>query len=180
MWFSPRVEGVGSIRAEPQAFVAAFARRIETGLFGVAPSRRSRYVVTRQGRDGLAFRATTWLTAFNVGLNDVELAIFPDRRVRYTIQYRRWAGYALLGGAAFLLLFGTFLLAFDIRSYIERNALSRVPSLSLEANVAIAWAMAFFWGLAWPWILIALHKRPLGRLMERLIAEADAAAMKST
>jgi multisubunit Na+/H+ antiporter MnhB subunit len=86
----------------------------------------------------------------------------------------------LLGGVAFALVFGAFLLTFDIRSYIERNAASRVPGLSLDTNVAIAWAMAFFWGLVWPWILIAFYKRPLGRMMERLIAEVDAAAMKST
>src|ERR1700704_1504663 len=134
MWFSPRVEGAVGIRAEPQAFVSAFARRIETGLFAGAPPRRSRYVVTRQGKDGLAFRATDWLTAFTVGLNDVDLAVSSDRRVRYTIQYRRWAGYVLLGGVAFALVFGAFLLMVDIRGYIERNPASRVPGVSLDTD----------------------------------------------
>ena len=166
-----------SIRAEPQAFVSAFARRIETGLLAATSPRRSRYIVTRQGRDGLAFRATDWLTAFAVGLNDVDLAVSADRRVRYTIQYRRWAGYVLLGSAAFLLAFGAFLLLFDIRGYIEQHAASRVPGLSLDQNVAVAWAMAAFWGLVWPWILIAFYKASLRRLMEQLIAEVDAASM---
>jgi hypothetical protein len=38
--------------------------------------------------------------------------------------------------------------------------------------------MALFWGFAWPWLLIALHKRPLRRLMNQIIVEVDAAAMK--
>lgn len=118
------------------------------------------------------------MTALNVGLNDVELAVSSDRRVRYTIQYRRWACYALLlcGGLGLVLV--TFFVMFDIRGYIARHAESRVPGLSIEQNIAIAWAMAFFWGFAWPWILIALHKRPLRRSMAQLIAEVDAVSMK--
>lgn len=36
--------------------------------------------------------------------------------------------------------------------------------------------MAAFWGFRWPWLLVAFHKRPLHHLMDRLIAEVDAAA----
>ena len=180
MWFLPREEGAASIRADPQAFISSFARRIETGLLGDRSSRRCRYLVTRQGSEGLAFRATDWMTAIAVGLNNVELAVSSDRRVRYTIRYLRWARYALLGCGAFGLVFGAFLLMFDIRGYIEQHAASRVPGLSLETNIAIVWTMVFFWGFVWPWILIALHKKPLGRLMERLIAEVEAVSMKGT
>jgi hypothetical protein len=142
--------GAVSIRAEPLAFVSAFVRRIEIGLLGSTSPRRSRYVVTRQESDGLAFRATDWLTAFDVGLNEVDLAISSDRRVRYTIQYWRWASYALLGGVAFSLVLGGLFLLGDLRDYIERHAFSRVPGLSIDQNVAIAWTMIVFWGLAFP------------------------------
>jgi hypothetical protein len=49
-----------------------------------------------------------------------------------------------------------------------------IPGLSIEQHVLVAWAMVVFWGFVWPWLLIALHKRPLRRLIERLIAEVDA------
>jgi hypothetical protein len=180
MWFSPRVEGTSSLHAEPRAFVSTFARRIESGLFPRASSRRNRYVVTHQGSDRLAFRATHWLTAVNVGLNDVELTVSSDGRANYTIQYRRWANYALVWSAFIgLLLIASFVL-FDIRSYIASHAMSRIPGLSIDQNVVIAWAMAMFWGFVWPWLLIALHKKPLRRLMEQLIAEVDAASMGRT
>jgi len=68
------------------------------------------------------------------------------------------------------------LLLFDIRDYVARHPASAFPGLSLDQNVAIAWVMALFWAFAWPWILIALHKGPLRRLMEHLIAEIDAEA----
>ncbi len=180
MWFFPRVEGTSTVRAEPREFVSTFARRIETGLFPRASSRRNRYVVTRQGADVLAFRATNWMTSFNVGLNDVELTVSSDGRANYTIEYRRWAYYVLLLSAGIGLVLIAGFVMFDVRGYIAGHAVSRVPGLSIDQNVVIAWAMALFWGFVWPWILIALHKKPLRRLMEQLIAEVDAASMRST
>jgi hypothetical protein len=38
--------------------------------------------------------------------------------------------------------------------------------------------MAFFWGFVWPWILIALHQKPLHQLMRRLIGDIDGSAAK--
>jgi hypothetical protein len=90
MWFLPRTESSAPIRSEPESFVQAFARRIESGLLPRASARRSRYAVVRHGPDGLAFRARDWLTAVNVGLNEVELSASPGR-ARYRIEYRRWA-----------------------------------------------------------------------------------------
>ena len=170
------IEGTTAVRSEPRSFVAAFARRIATGLLRGGSPRRSRYVVTREEADRLEFRADNGWTAFNVGLNEVELAVSPDRQVRYRVRYPRWAAYALAGSGAFGLVFIGFLLLFDIRDYVARHPASAFPGLSLDQNVAIAWVMALFWGFAWPWILIALHKGPLRRLMEHLIAEVDAEA----
>ena len=172
------VEGTAAIRAQPRAFIAAFERRIEAGLLRGAPRDRSRYLVTRSADDGLGFRAADGWTALYVGLNEVELAVSPDGQVRYGIQYPRWAGYGIaLGGAIGLALIAFFLL-FDVHGYMDRHPEYGLPGLSTEQNVAIGWAMALFWGFVWPWVLIALHKRPLRRLMEQIIAEVDAAALE--
>jgi hypothetical protein len=68
------------------------------------------------------------------------------------------------------------LLGTDVRGYIARHPNSMVPGLSVEQNLAIAWVMVLFWGFVWPWLLIAMHKRPLRQLVTRLIAEVDAQA----
>lgn len=107
------------------------------------------------------------------------MKVFPDGRVRYAIRYPRWAGYAVALSAALGIILMAFFLTFDLRRYIASHAASRIPGLTLDQNVAIAWAMAVFWGFAWPWILIPLHKRPLRRLMEQIIGEVDAAASEA-
>ena len=33
--------------------------------------------------------------------------------------------------------------------------------------------MVLFWGFIWPWLLIAIHKRPLHRLVARIVSEVD-------
>jgi hypothetical protein len=174
-----RTEGTTSIRADAQAFASTFVQRIEIGLLPGTSPRRNQYAVTRQGSGGLAFRATNWLTAFNAGLNDVEIAITSDGRVRYTIQYGRWAASLLLFCVALILVLAAFPLIFDIRAYIDRHAASRVPGLSTGQNVAIFWAMLVFWAMVWPWIMVGFHKKPLRRLMERIIAEVDVRSIGS-
>ncbi len=173
------VKGTETIHARPQAFIAAFVRRVESGLLSGTPSRRSSYLVTRKSADGLEFRAVDWLTAFNVGLNDVELTISPDGRTQFQIRYARWAGYALALGAAIGLAFIAIFLTFDIRGYIARHPESRFGGLSTDQNVVLAWAMALFWAFIWPWLLILMHQRPLRRLMKRLIAEVDNTALET-
>src|SRR5438105_13841942 len=154
-----RTEGTVGIRAGAQAFVCAFAQRVETGLLAGAAQRRNRYVITRRGSDGVAFRAMDWLTAFNVGLNDVEITTASEGKVRYTIQYRRWAAYVLLFGVAFALVLGALPIFFDRSGYIERNAVSRMPGLSIDQNVTIFWAMGVFSAFAWRAIIVRLHQK---------------------
>src|SRR5437867_7869443 len=130
------VEGTETIRSQPQAFIAAFVRRVKEGLLG---SRRSNYRVTRESADALEVRADDWLTAINVGLNEVDLAVSPDGTVHFAIRYPRWAGYVIALGAALALAFIAILLTFDIRSYIAGHPESRFPGLSIDQNVAVAW-----------------------------------------
>jgi hypothetical protein len=120
-------EGTTAIRSQPRAFVAAFARRIATGLFPGAPPKRTLYTVTREGGDSLQFRAANWCPAINVGLNDVELAA-GGGRVRYTVRYPRWAVYvvALSDVIGFALI--AFLLLFDVRAYLARHPAATLPA----------------------------------------------------
>jgi hypothetical protein len=169
------VEGSTAIRSEPRAFVAAFARRVSIGLIPRAAPARNRYAVTREGGDSLQFRAVGWWTAIAVGLNEVQLAAAPGR-VRYGVRYPRWATFVLALSDLLGMTLVVFFVLFDIREYLAAHPGGTVPGLSLDQNVALAWAMALFWGFAWPWIVIAGHRRPLRRLIEGLIAEVDAAA----
>ena len=171
-------EGVTTVRARAPAFIASFNRRVECGLLTGAPDSRSRYRVTRQSSSDLAFHAIDWWTAINAGLNDVEIAVASDGRVQYAIRYPRWAAFVVALGAAVGLMLIAVFFVIDIRAYIAQHPASRIGRLSMDANVAIAWGLVLFWGFVWPWMLIALHKRSLRRLMERLIAEVDASAAR--
>ena len=178
MWAFASTQGSATIRADARSFLEGFRRRIEAGLLGGHPHRRSRYAVTRVGMDALEFRAEDWLTAFNVGLNEVEITVTTPGRVDYHVCYPRWARSAVGLSAAFGITFAIFLLAFDLRTYLAGQSDLSTLLLSPEQGVAVAWAMAIFWGAIWPWILIALHKRPLRGLMDRLIAEVDRDAVQ--
>src|SRR5262245_43029793 len=84
-------------------------------------------------------------------------------------------GILRLGLSAVLGLIGlVLLLTLDVRGYIEDDATARLSGLSVDENLGIAWIMVVFWGFVWAWLLIALHKRPLRRLVERLVREVDA------
>jgi len=176
--FRPTVEGTVAVRSPGPLFIGAFAHRVEAGLLGGTPARRWHYEVTEQERARLRFRARDWSTALNVGLNDVDVASAPDGSVRYKISYVRWAGYVLALGTVIGLILIAFLMSVDLRTYLLRSPGVAALGLSPEQNVVLAWSMALFWGFGWPWILIALHKKPLQRLMQRLITEVDATAAR--
>ena len=76
---------------------------------------------------------------------------------------------ALLGLGGLVLLVG-----FDARGYIASHPSAQVPGLSLDQNLMVAWTMVLFWGFVWPWLLVAMHKRPLRQLVTCLITEVDA------
>jgi hypothetical protein len=176
MRWRPELEGSASIRSASGPFMQAFAERVKAGLLTGRPHPRSNYVLDRAGPDQLFVRAADWKTAINVGLNQLELRHVPPDRIQYTVRYWRWAQYALGLGAAIGVIGLALLLGADARGYIERNPNSMIPGLSVGQNLAVAWAMALFWGFVWPWLLIAMHKRPLRQLVARLIAEVDARA----
>lgn len=176
MNFSPQIEGAVAIRSDAPHFIEALRRRVGAGLLTGQPHPRSNYGITGSHSGHLVVRAADWWTAINVGLNEVDLDLRRAGSVRYRVRYWRWARYAIalsgiLGGIGIALL-----LSVDVRGYIAQHPNSMLPGLSLDQNLFIAWIMVLFWGLVWPWLLIAMHKQPLHGLVVRVITEVDTQA----
>lgn len=171
---APHVSGTIAIRSSTAAFLQAFQRRVGAGLLAGKRHPRSNYRVTKVAADRLHVRAEDWWTAMNVGLNELDLCVAQRGSVRYDVRYWRWAAYAFALSGSLGLIGLVLLLTLDVRTYIARHPERMIPGLSVDGNLSIAWAMVIFWGAVWPWLLIVLHKRPLRRLVERLVAEVDA------
>jgi len=176
--FAPRIEGTAFIQAPPSAFLSGFRRRAENGLLSGRPHARSNYAVTRAEADRLRVSAVDWRTAFNVGLNEIELLATKAGVVDYRIGYKRWAAYAVALSAAIAVTMIGVLLSIDLHTYIENHRGTVFPGLSVDQQVRVAWALVVFWGFVWPWLLIAFHKRPLRQLFERIVSEVDAVALE--
>jgi hypothetical protein len=179
MIFHPQFEGSVSIASAALPFIEAFTTRVAAGLLTGTSHPRSRYLVHDTGPERLAVSAADWWTALNVGLNEIELRLPGDGFVHYRVRYWRWALFGLGLGGVLSIVGLALLLGTDVRAYIERHSNSMVPGLSVEQNLWIAWVMVLFWGFAWPWLLIAMHKRPVRALLERIIADVDAGAAGS-
>jgi len=173
MMFTPRVEGTVPVQSSAAQFVSAFRQRVVAGLLMGRPHPRSNYQIVDADASMVHVRAANNWTAISVGLNDLELRLRSGGSVHFRVEYWRWAAYAV-GFSGLLGLMGLILLVtLDVRSYIADHASARLPGLSIDQNLALAWAMVLFWGFMWPWLLIALYKRPLRRLVERLVREVD-------
>ena len=175
MTLAPRIEGELPIRSSGWQFIAAFRRRVTEGLLSGRPHPRSNYQVVEDEPGFLRVRAVSYWTALNVGLNDVELRLSSSGSVRFRVRYWRWASY-VVGLSGTLGLIGVALLMTDARGYVDRHSSTLLPGVSAEQNVILAWVLVVFWGFLWPWVLIAMHKRPLRGLVERLVRDVDAAA----
>jgi hypothetical protein len=172
----PAVQGTCSIRRSAADFLDAMKRRVEAGLPSGRPHPRWRYAVTHAGSTALHISAVGWLTAINVGLNEVDLQVVRPGVVRYDVRYWRWARYVIALCASLGAIGLALLLFADVRGYVAAHPHGMIPGLSMDQNVLVAWASVLFWGFLWPWLLIPLHKRPLRRLIERMISEVDAGA----
>ena len=82
------------------------------------------------------------------------------------------AGSALLG----LVLIAFFVL-YDLRDYLAGHSrLHACPACRWTRTSRWPGPWRSFWGFVWPWILIAMYRRPLRRLIDQMISEVDAAA----
>lgn len=175
----PELEGTVSIASPADRFFHACRQRVAAGLLTGQPHPRSNYVVSGASHDHVEIRAADRTTSSNVGLNTVVLRYVHPGTIHYRIQYWPWARFALGLSGGIGLIGIILLLGFDVRGYIADHESSMVPGLSIEQNLGIAWLMVLFWGFVWPWLLIAMHKRPLRELITRLIAEMDAAGVSA-
>lgn len=169
---APHIEGTVQIRSNPNGFVQAFEHRVQAGLLTGRAHPRSNYRALRVGAEQLHISAADWLTAFNVGLNEVELQAVPGS-VHYQVWYWRWTRFVLLFSGGLGAIGLMLLQILDVRTYIANHPGSMIPGLSVDHNLQVAWSLFVFWGFVFPWLLIAMHKRPLRRLVERLIADVD-------
>lgn len=160
--FKPWFEGELSSDRVPDDFLARMERRVRDGLFVPGSHARANYRVRSSSREALAFEAADFLTAWNVGLNEVELRRSTRSTIAYRVEFRRWALYAVIHGA----LLGAALAG----SYMVFPALRRDVA-SFANGPALFWGMGFFWALCWPWLLTALHRPFARRALERILRE---------
>jgi hypothetical protein len=172
----PEIRGRLTIRSEPEQFFTAFRRRVASGLLTGSPHRRSNYTAAAADARHLSVRAADWKSAINVGLNDLAFEFAGDGILRYRVRYWRWTLYCVALGAVLAATGIALVLTFDVRSYLTQAPGRMLWGLSVEQNMALLWAFIVFWGFVWPWLLVALHKRPLHALVKRLVAAVDESA----
>jgi hypothetical protein len=160
--FRPEFDGQLTLEPLPDDFAERIERRVVDGLF--VPGRRDRadYHVTAKDRDAITFEARGFLTTWNVGLNVVTVRRSGRDQIRYHVSYWGWTRFAVLLGAGLGLVLATCYLA--------------VPHLvwdiaSNPSHRPIFWAMVAFWSLLWPWLLTALHRRPVEMALQRILRE---------
>jgi len=174
----PEIEGDLPIHSSNECFIASLRQRVETGLIAGHPGPRQDYEVIQFGQKTIGVRATSWITAINVGLNDLLLDFSESGTVSFQLRYWRWATYCIalcgiLGFAGIAMFY-----AIDIRRYITNHPNARIPGLTIDQNVYLAWGNILFWGFIWPWILVATHKGQLKKLLARIFSEVDSNAIK--
>jgi len=176
---SPRFNGKIDIASPTPAFFEAMKARVQVGLLTGKPHWRSRYVVTGHTEQELAIHASDFITAINVGLNEIVLRKAGDRSLEYSVIYWRWAAYVVgLGALLGIALIVSFLLL-GIESELGRYAFGADPASNRTIGVALFCALVLFWGGIWPWILIAMHKPFARKLLDRIIREVDVAAQQT-
>ena len=158
--FLPVFEGRMSLPSIPHDFASRLAERVRTGLLVPGSRRRANYAVQSENRDRIAFRAATFSTAIAVGLNDVVVERRDSTTLSYRVRFWRWTLYGVS-------LCAVIFVALAIGGLVwERKALDAHPY-----NPLLFWVQLGFWGLAWPWILTAVHKRFAARCLERILRE---------
>ncbi len=177
MAFQPEIRGILKIRSEPELFFRAFRRRVKSGLLTGAPHPRSNYIATTVDPHHLSIRAADWKSAVNVGLNDLDVEWAGKGSLRYRVRYWRWTLFCVALGAVLAAIGIALALAFDVRGYLTRGPESMRWGLSVDQSIALLWAFIVFWGFVWPWLLVALHKRPLRSLVKRLVTAVDESAV---
>lgn len=159
--FRPAFEGSVSADPVPDDVFDRIERRLADGLLVPGSRRRASYRVTTRSADSLEFEAVGFLTAYAIGLNHVRLQRTDRTTIAYQVDFARWNRYAVIHGLLVGLAAGAPCLIpsvwHDVRGYAYG------PQVYL--------GMVSFWGLAWPWLLTAIH-RPFARnALERILRQ---------
>ena len=173
---APQIEGIAPIQSTGDEFLHAFDRRVQAGLLTGHAHPRSNYRAFQVGPGQLHVSAVTWWTAVNVGLNELDLQVAAPGSVHYRVWYWRWARFVLAFSGSLGVVGLILIRIFDVRHYVANHPGTMIPGLSLDQNVQVVWSLVVFCGFVAPWLIIAAHKRPLRRLVERLIGEVDRSA----
>lgn len=144
------------------------AERVESGLFPMASDARNAYEIVEHTDRKLRFRSTNVLTGINVGLNDVTLTVDePCKRVDFEIWYWTWARYAA----------GLCLVLFSMVApllLVPRDAFPEALMQGIDrSRPVLNWSIACFFGLCWPWILVAMHKGNAGGCLCQILEELN-------
>jgi len=165
-WFSPAYNGTIEMQDVPNDFTDRIQRRVESGLLVPGSRSRANYVVCEKSPNRIRFMADDFLTAYNVGLNSVVLQRDSPTTVTYHGQFWRWAIYAVVQA----LVIATVVLLAVLAVPGARDQVSSYRGGWIYLGVLLA-----FFGLAWPWILVALHRRFAARALERIVRQTVAA-----
>lgn len=161
-WWQARFVGSYESEVEAEVLLLALSERLEGKLFPMASDKRNAYEVLIRNEHELSFRSTSFLTDINIGLNEVKLSKLGETSLNYEVSFNRWRAYCIkLCG--FLLFCG--LIAFILFP-------NQIPSkLSFALN-------GVFWGLIWPWILAAMHKKSAEKCLINILDEVKQEILK--
>lgn len=158
----PIIEGKLSLTALPADYTGRIAKRVETGLLQAGNRSRANYKVGSLDDTEVSFHAEDFATATNVGLNRVNVWRSGENELSWRISYWRWTGYSVgLCGAIGIALALSFIVMPGMKADISAS----------PAYLAIFWGNIVFWGLLWPWIMVAMHGRVLRRELSRILRE---------
>jgi hypothetical protein len=168
--FQPRYSGSHKPESLGDGFIQKLAARVNKGLFSMASSRRNQYKIVEQSETYLHFCSSSLLTGINIGLNDVQIQVDQTSgEIRYDVSYWTWAKYSIFLCLALGLVLGCSLLPPLFGLYLFPK--DQYPPLMIM-KVAIL-PMVLFWGLVWPWILIAFHKGSAVKYLTRILDEVN-------
>ena len=160
--FIPEFEGDLEVARVPDDFVVRLRKRVEEGLFRPGKRARANYSVRSAGPDEISFGADDFLTACSVGLNEVTVRRAGATFVHYRATFWRWTWTAVAHGA----VIGAILLVFAVTLRTMRRQIA-----AYSYGPILFGSLVVFFGILWPWILAAIHRRFAEKSLRRILGE---------
>jgi len=164
--FVPIFDGDLELGRIPNDFAARLHKRVEDGfLVKGQRSPRVRYTVRSESSDEITLAAGNFLTAYNVGLNNVSICRGGPTSLHYHVSYWRWTLTAVVHG---LILGFLFLAIFAAFPGMREQIAAQWFGLSIFTGLLV------FFCLLWPWILTAIHRPIAEKTLQRILREVMA------